>query len=173
MVDPSNQSSVPTRGDRLFIGQSYRKTAETDKITLEIRFERLYSLSSSSTSTPSPREVNASNLLTAQPKTNPNPISLSIHAAKSLSVSAFVFQWSLEDNMATLSDLTPREEEILRLVLTGRTNKAIAAEICVSEKTVEFHLHHIYTKIGRRTRVLAGMWAMQQGVQTKTREIPS
>ena len=75
--------------------------------------------------------------------------------------------------MATLSDLTPREEEILRLVLAGRTNKSIAAEICVSEKTVEFHLSKIYTKIGSRTRMLAGIWAMQQGIGTKTRGIPS
>lgn len=76
--------------------------------------------------------------------------------------------------MATLSDLTPREEEILRLVLAGRTNKAIAAEICISEKTVEFHLNRLYTKIGMRTRILAGMWAMQQGIRaTRTREIPS
>lgn len=76
--------------------------------------------------------------------------------------------------MAALSDLTPREIEILHLVLAGRTNKAIAAEICVSEKTVEFHLDKIYTKTGLRTRVLAGMWAMQQGIDSnKTREIPS
>jgi DNA-binding NarL/FixJ family response regulator len=75
--------------------------------------------------------------------------------------------------MAALSDLTPREVEILRLVLSGRTNKAIAAEICVSEKTVEFHLNKIYTKIGMRTRMLAGMWALQQGIGTKTRGIPS
>ena len=64
--------------------------------------------------------------------------------------------------MATLMDLTPREMEILQLVLAGRTNKAIAAQICVSEKTVEFHLNRIYNKIGMRTRMLAGMWAMQQ-----------
>lgn len=75
--------------------------------------------------------------------------------------------------MATLSDLTPREEEILRLLLAGRTNRAIAAEICLSEKTVEFHLSKIYTKIGMRTRMLAGMWAMQQGLRAKTRGIPS
>ena len=76
--------------------------------------------------------------------------------------------------MAALSDLTPREIEILHLVLAGRTNKAIAAEICVSEKTVEFHLDKIYTKTGMRTRMLAGMWAMQQGIDThKTRGIPS
>ena len=59
--------------------------------------------------------------------------------------------------MATLSDLMPRETEILQLVLVGRTNKAIAAEIYVCEKTVEFHLNHVYTKIGVRTRLIAGL----------------
>jgi DNA-binding NarL/FixJ family response regulator len=75
--------------------------------------------------------------------------------------------------MTTKSDLTTRELEIIELVLAGYTNKAIAAEIYISEKTVEFHLDHIYDKIGVRTRILAGMWAMQQGLRTKTREIPS
>lgn len=75
--------------------------------------------------------------------------------------------------MASLSDLTPREIEILRLVLAGRTNKAIATTISISEKTVEFHLDKIYTKIGMRTRMLAGVWAMQHGLEIETREIPS
>ena len=75
--------------------------------------------------------------------------------------------------MANLSDLTPREIEILQLVLAGQTNKAIAAEICICEKTVEFHLNHIYTKIGVRTRIRAGVWALQQGIDMETREIPS
>jgi len=74
--------------------------------------------------------------------------------------------------MATLSDLTERETEILQLVLAGRTNKSIAAKMYISEKTVEFHLDKIYTKIGTRTRMLAGMWAMQQGIRQRTREIP-
>jgi DNA-binding CsgD family transcriptional regulator len=75
--------------------------------------------------------------------------------------------------MATLSDLTMREIEILQLVLAGRTTKASAATMCISEKTVEFHLDRIYTKIGVRTRMLTGMWTMQHGIRVKTREIPT
>ena len=75
--------------------------------------------------------------------------------------------------MTTFSDLTYRELEILQLVLAGHTNKAIAAEINVSEKTVEFHLDNIYTKIGVQTRVKAGIWALKQGLLAETREIPS
>ena len=77
------------------------------------------------------------------------------------------------ERMASLLDLTSREIEILELVLAGRTNKAIAAEFWITEKTVEFHLHNIYSKIGVRTRVMAGIWALQQGRAGETREIPS
>lgn len=69
--------------------------------------------------------------------------------------------------MATLSDLTQRELQILHLVLEGRTNKAIASELYVCEKTVEFHLNHIYTKIDVHTRLLAGIWALQQGMDSE------
>lgn len=41
--------------------------------------------------------------------------------------------------MTTLWDLMPREMEILRWILAERTNSAIAAQIRVKEKTVEFH----------------------------------
>jgi DNA-binding NarL/FixJ family response regulator len=75
--------------------------------------------------------------------------------------------------MASLLNLTPREKEILQLVLAGRTNKAIAAEFRIAEKTVEFHLNNMYTKIGVQTRLMAGLWAMQQGIEVETREFPS
>jgi len=67
---------------------------------------------------------------------------------------------------AALSNLTARERQILKLVLAGYTNQAIATEILISRKTVEFHLDHIYTKLGVRTRMLAGVWALQHGIET-------
>ena len=73
--------------------------------------------------------------------------------------------------MANLSDLTQRELQILHLVLEGRTNKAIASKLNVCEKTVEFHLDHIYSKIGLHTRMLAGLWAIQHGI-AEIRKIP-
>lgn len=75
--------------------------------------------------------------------------------------------------MANLSDLTSRELEVLQLVIAGKTNKAIANEIDISEKTVEFHLDNIYSKIGARTRLMAGIWALRHGVEVQPREIPS
>lgn len=74
--------------------------------------------------------------------------------------------------MASLTDLSPRELEILQLVLAGKTNKAIASEIYVSAKTVEFHLDKLYKKIGVQTRMMAGIWAVQQGLRVDDRKIP-
>jgi len=75
--------------------------------------------------------------------------------------------------MATLADFTPRELKILQLVVAGLTNKAIAAELYVSEKTVEFHLDHIYTKLGVRKRIMVGIWAIQHGMKPEYRDSPS
>jgi len=69
--------------------------------------------------------------------------------------------------MAIQVDLTTRELEILQLVLAGKTNKAIAREIRISAKTVEFHLDNIYKKLGVRTRVMAGIWAIQNDLWVK------
>lgn len=70
--------------------------------------------------------------------------------------------------MTTLSDLTPRELEILKLVLMGLPNKTIAVETSISVKTVEFHLNHIYTKIGTRTRLMAAVWALKNGMKLES-----
>ena len=48
--------------------------------------------------------------------------------------------------------LTPIELEIVAEVLTGDTNKVIAARRFVVEKTVKFHLTNIYSKLGYKTR---------------------
>ena len=75
--------------------------------------------------------------------------------------------------MAHLSDLTQRELQILQLVIEGKTNKAIAYEIQISEKTVEFHLDNLYSKLGARSRLMASIWALQHGINAEPREIPS
>ena len=48
--------------------------------------------------------------------------------------------------------LTPAEQAVARLVAAGRSNRQTAAELYVSVKTVEFHLGHIYAKLGIRSR---------------------
>ncbi|MPY80193.1 MAG: HD domain-containing protein [Actinophytocola sp.] len=60
--------------------------------------------------------------------------------------------------------LTEREVEVLRLIARGRSNRAVAAELVISAKTVGTHVEHIYTKIGVRTRAGAALFAMEHGL---------
>jgi DNA-binding CsgD family transcriptional regulator len=59
------------------------------------------------------------------------------------------------------SVLTRRELQVLRLVAGGHTNKAIAAELVLSEKTVDRHLSNIFAKIGVSSRVAATVFAYE------------
>ncbi len=49
--------------------------------------------------------------------------------------------------------LSPREVEIVRLVLAGKGNREIAEELCISESTVKNHLSRIFQKLGIRDRM--------------------
>jgi HD-GYP domain-containing protein (c-di-GMP phosphodiesterase class II) len=60
--------------------------------------------------------------------------------------------------------LTQREVEVLVLLARGLSNKAIAAQLVVSPKTVGSHIEHIYRKIGCSTRAAASLFAMQHGL---------
>lgn len=66
--------------------------------------------------------------------------------------------------MSWPAELSDREVEVLRLTARGLSNRRIAAELSVSERTVGHHLGHIYDKIGRRTRAGAAVFAMEHGL---------
>ena len=60
--------------------------------------------------------------------------------------------------------LTARELEILRLLAAGRTNRAIAETLVISEKTVARHVSNIFAKLGLSSRSAATAYAYQQGL---------
>ncbi len=49
--------------------------------------------------------------------------------------------------------LSKREQEVIQLLLEGKSNKLIAASLCVSDRTVEFHLKNIYAKFQVNSRI--------------------
>jgi DNA-binding NarL/FixJ family response regulator len=57
--------------------------------------------------------------------------------------------------------LTTREREVLALLATGRTNRAIAGELSISEKTVARHVANIFVKLGLSSRAAATAFAYQ------------
>ena len=61
-------------------------------------------------------------------------------------------------------DLTRREVEVLQLVSSGMTNRAVARALWVTSETVKFHLSNVYRKLGVGNRVEATEWAHENGV---------
>ena len=57
--------------------------------------------------------------------------------------------------------LTPRELEVLRLVTTGLTNRQIATDLGLSEKTVDRHVSNIFAKLDVPSRAAATAYAFR------------
>jgi DNA-binding NarL/FixJ family response regulator len=60
--------------------------------------------------------------------------------------------------------LTKREREVLELITRGRSNKRIALELGISEKTVKTHVGHLLEKLGVTDRTQAALLAVQRGL---------
>ncbi len=70
-------------------------------------------------------------------------------------------------------ELTPREIDVLSLVVEGQTNREIAFNLDISEKTVEKHLHNVYKKLDVSSRVEAAVLAVEEGLLPASRDIPT
>lgn len=76
-----------------------------------------------------------------------------------------------QHDAALLADLTPREHEILALLVDGETNKAIARILGISIRTVETHRKHIMDKLEARTLAdLVRMWLNGEGTMHAPRQ---
>ncbi len=60
--------------------------------------------------------------------------------------------------------LTQREAQVLRLVAAGKSNRAIATELILSEKTVARHVSNIFTKLGLSSRSAATAYAYEHAL---------
>ena len=60
--------------------------------------------------------------------------------------------------------LTAREVEVVRLVAEGKTNRAIAAQLYLSEKTVDRHLSNVFAKLGISSRAAATAYAYEHAL---------
>jgi DNA-binding NarL/FixJ family response regulator len=65
--------------------------------------------------------------------------------------------------MTPLNGLTNQEKVVLSLVAKGWRNMKIASELCISIRTVENHLYHIFDKLNVSTRTEAAVCALQKG----------
>jgi DNA-binding NarL/FixJ family response regulator len=65
---------------------------------------------------------------------------------------------------APVDALTPREREVLCLIAAGRSNKRIAFELEIAEKTVKTHVGHVLAKLGVSDRTQAALVAVRAGL---------
>jgi DNA-binding NarL/FixJ family response regulator len=61
-------------------------------------------------------------------------------------------------------ELTPRENEVLVCITRGRSNREIADELGIAEKTVRIHVSSLLDKMGARDRTQATIYALQRGL---------
>ncbi len=70
----------------------------------------------------------------------------------------------LEPRGLSLSRLTPRERDVLKLVADGRATREVALELSYSERTIKNVLHDVITKLGVRSRAHAVAYALRNGL---------
>ena len=63
------------------------------------------------------------------------------------------------------SDLTTKEEDVLRLVAGGSTNKEIASSLNISDNTVKYHLRNIMEKLHFKNRAQIAVYATKRGIE--------
>jgi DNA-binding NarL/FixJ family response regulator len=64
--------------------------------------------------------------------------------------------------------LTLRERDILTMIAQGHSNRRVAAELMISERTVAMHLTSIFAKLQVTSRTQAALWAVREGLVTLT-----
>ena len=69
----------------------------------------------------------------------------------------------VQPTAGSLGELTPRQSEVLQLLIEGKTNKLICRELALSESTVKTHLASIFRRLGATSRTQAVVAATRMG----------
>lgn len=96
-----------------------------------------------------------------------SPKELLFAAIRSVAQGQLVLTPELDQRRRASQDSNPlsnRELEVLRALAREDTNRAIAAQLFISEATVKTHLQHIYEKLGKKQRTAAVLEAVRRGL---------
>ena len=77
---------------------------------------------------------------------------------------SLVREWMSDDSTGPEEPLSPREQEVLKLISEAHTNRDIAEILMLSEKTVESHRANLLRKLGMRDRVELVRYAIRRGL---------
>ena len=70
----------------------------------------------------------------------------------------------LAERTSVVVELTPREHEVLTCITRGQSNRDIAEQLGIAEKTVRLHVSSVLDKMGVRDRTQAAIYAIQRGL---------
>lgn len=73
-------------------------------------------------------------------------------------------QQAVREMIEKKESISPRERDVLKLLVNGKTNKEIAEQLFISEKTVKIHLNKIYKKLGVKSRSQAIIEVIQNNM---------
>lgn len=82
----------------------------------------------------------------------------------SAATETLIRDWMSDDAQAPSEPLSPREQEVLKLIAEAHTNREIGQILFLSEKTVESHRGNILRKLGMRDRVELVRYAIRRGL---------
>jgi DNA-binding NarL/FixJ family response regulator len=77
---------------------------------------------------------------------------------------SMIREWMQDDSKGPDEPLSPREQEVLKLIAEAHTNKQIAEILHLAEKTVESHRGNLLRKLGMRDRVELVRYAIRRGL---------
>lgn len=80
--------------------------------------------------------------------------------ARVAALEATMARWQPEAKLYWRPELTPREHEVLPMIVAGLTNQEIADELCVSERTARTHVSDIISRINAPNRSTVSLWAL-------------
>jgi non-specific serine/threonine protein kinase len=92
------------------------------------------------------------------------PIEQAVEEALALVPGSVLPQQAIPGGQEQDLGLTPREQEVLRLVVEGRSDKDIARALNISPRTVGAHVAHVLVKLGVETRTAAAIYAERHGL---------
>ncbi len=91
-----------------------------------------------------------------------------VHAIQSVAAGLMIFDSALmpprPGDTALIEPLTPRENEVLRLLADGLANREIATRLNISEHTIKFHIRSILGKLGASSRTEAVTRGLRSGL---------
>ena len=75
--------------------------------------------------------------------------------------------------MEPIKRLTEQECAVLSLLMEGQRNARIADELCISVRTVESHLYHIFDKLDVSSRTEAALYVLRTGLLSNSKSVES